>query len=481
MPLLFIILFFLILFISYFIQKSRGSYTKGKPLKNELRDFADKMAVLIRIPTISWTDPEKVDESPLIEFQESLITLFPLVHKHLERETPDPYQIMYKWPGKDSGKDPVLFLAHYDVVPVEEQGGESWEKPPLGGLIEEGELWGRGTLDIKSQLGMLMESAERLLEEGFQPERTLYFAFGGDEEVAGARGAGKMSAYFRSKGLRFAMVMDEGGVIAEKMLSFLADKPVALIGLAEKGFITFKLTASGGSGHSAMPPAEGTVVTRLAKGIARIEKERQPSLLTPQIKGMLNSFVPHVPLPLGVIFANLWLFNPLIRFLFARSKTTDSLIRTTQAFTVARAGEQENVIPGEASCMVNHRIIPGDTMEALKKRHQKKLKGLNLSIEDAGNWPSNDPIEPVQGENRGFNWVKETLAETHPEVLPSPYLVNGSTDSKYYRDLTEQIIRFTPLMLSKEDINSIHGVNEKVSLENLNRALGFYCRLLKKL
>ncbi|MBF9014895.1 MULTISPECIES: M20/M25/M40 family metallo-hydrolase [unclassified Oceanispirochaeta] len=481
MPLIIIILFFLILFIPYLVQKSGSSHPQRPPAEFESGDFPEKLAQLIRIPTVSWTDSEKVDESSLKEFQDTLVKLFPLVHEKMERETPDPYQIMYKWPGKDADKEPVLFLAHYDVVPAEEEGGESWKKPPFSGLIEDGVLWGRGTLDIKSQLGMMMEASERLLKEGFQPERSLYFAFGGDEEVAGARGATKMSAYFKSKGLKFAMVMDEGGVIAENMLSFLGDKPVGLIGLAEKGFVTFKLTAHGDSGHSSMPPAEGTVVTRLARGITRIEKRRQPSLLTTQIKGMLKSFVPHVPLPLGVVFANLWLFNPLIRLIFAGSRTTDSLIRSTQAFTVARAGEQENIIPGEASCMVNHRIVPGDTIEALKKRHEKKLKGLNIKIEDAGNWPSNNPIEPVHGENRGYNWVKETLAETHPEVIPAPFLVNGSTDSKYYRDLTGQIIRFTPLILSKESINSIHGVNEKVSLENLNRALGFYYKLIKKL
>jgi len=476
-----IILLFLILFIPYFRIRGVKPVENPVPSEQNLGTFGEKLSSLIRIPTVSWTDENKTDTRELIRFQEELVTLFPLVHKHMEREIPDPYSITYRWEGTRPEEEPVLFLAHYDVVPAPQEGGETWTHPPFSGIIEDGVLWGRGTLDIKSQLAFLMETAEQLLKEGFTPKRTIYFAFGGDEEISGLKGARQRAAAFKERGLKFAMIMDEGGIIARHMLKFLGEKPVALIGLAEKGFVTFKITAEGESGHSAMPSSQGTVLSTLARGITRIESRRQPSLLTAQIKGMLKGFVPWVSLPLGLIFSNLWLFSPLIRKIFSASPTTDSLIRTTQAFTVARAGEQENIIPGEASCMVNHRIIPGDTIDILKKRHLRKIKGLNLKLEDAGNWPSNNPIEPMEGEERGYNWVKETLMESHPEVITVPYLVNGSTDSKYYRDLTGQIIRFTPLIMSQEDINSVHGVNEKVSLENLNRALGFYRRLFQKL
>ncbi|QEN09780.1 M20/M25/M40 family metallo-hydrolase [Oceanispirochaeta crateris] len=478
---LIVILFLILLFIRYLMLNKKDHQHQNTPPCPDSGEFAEKLSTLIQIPTVSWTDHEKTDIKQLIKFQEKLVDLFPLVHEKLEREVPDPYGIVYKWAGSDPLEEPVLFLAHYDVVPAQEQGDESWHHPPFSGIIENGELWGRGTLDIKSQLTFLLETVERLLHEGFQPKRSLYFAFGGDEEISGTNGAQKLAASFKDKGLKFAMIMDEGGVIAQHMLSFLGDKPAALIGLAEKGFVTFKISAHGESGHSSMPPSTGTVVSTLAQGISRICSRRQPSRLTPQIIGMLQGFVPWVPLPLGLVFANLWLFNPLIRLIFAGNKSTDSLIRTSQAFTVIKSGEQENIIPGEASCLVNHRILPGDTIESLKQRHMKKLKGLNLTIEDAGNWPSNDPIKPEKDENQGFYWVKEALKESHPEVVAVPFLVNGSTDSKYYRDLSGQIIRFTPLILNQEDINSIHGINEKVSLENLERALTFYRNLLFKL
>jgi carboxypeptidase PM20D1 len=328
---IFILLFFLLLFIRYFKLNGKDSPTTAAPRENHSAGFPEKLSTLIQIPTVSWTDQDKVDTNLLVKFQDELVRLFPLVHKHLEREVPDPYGIVYQWTGTHPEEEPILFLAHYDVVPAEEQGDENWQKSPFGGIIEKEILWGRGTLDIKSQLAFLMETAETLLQEGFSPRRTLYFAFGGDEEISGARGAQKLAMKFKERGLRFAMIMDEGGVIARNMLSFLGDKPAALIGLAEKGYVTFKITAKGESGHSSMPPAAGTVIATLARGITRIGDRRHPSLLTPQIRGMLEGFVPWVSLPLGLVFANIWFFNPLIRLIFSGSRSTDSLIRTTQA------------------------------------------------------------------------------------------------------------------------------------------------------
>ena len=475
--LLSLLLFFMLLVIRYILLNRKDHKTQEIPAGAMSGSFPEKLSALIQIPTVSWTDQDKVDTKQLIRFQETLVNLFPLVHEKLEREVPDPYGIIYKWAGSHPEEEPVLFMAHYDVVPAQEQGNESWQHPPFSGIIEEEQLWGRGTLDIKCQLAFLMETAETLLQEGFQPRRTLYFAFGGDEEISGTRGAQKLAATFKARGMRFAMIMDEGGIIAQNVLSFLGEKPAALIGMAEKGFITFKLTSHGDSGHSSMPPVAGTVVNTLAQGITRLGSRRQPSRLIPQIKGLLEGFVPWVSFPLGLVFANIWLFNPLIQLIFSKNKGTDSLIRTSQAFTVVQAGEQENIIPSEASCLVNHRIVPGDTIDSIKKRHMKKLKGLNITIEDAGNWPSNDPIKPESRETQGFDWIRESLKESHPEAVAVPFLVNGSTDSKYFRELTGEIIRFTPLILNQKDIDSIHGVNEKVSLKNLERALVFYRRL----
>ncbi len=472
----------------YFRIKSRYTTQETADRKsrdetdNEIQDrFVNRLASLIRIPTVSWTDRDKRDSRIFTDFQEELIRQFPLVHKNMEREVHGHFGLLYHWKGQDSHKKPVLFLAHYDVVPAEEEGGEAWREDPFSGLIKEGELWGRGTLDIKTQLAFQLETAERLLEEGWQPERDIWFAFGGDEEISGLEGAQNLARILGERGLQFDFILDEGGVIARDQLAFLKGRPAALIGLAEKGFVTFKISASGESGHSSMPDRSGTAIGKLARGITRLEKRLFPSRLDPVMRNMLERFVPVVSPPLGILFANLWLTAPLIRFVFSRNRTTDSLIRTTQAVTVVDGGEQENILPGEAACLVNHRILPGDTIESLKHRHSRVLKDPGLEITDAGNWPSNNPIKATDPEGSGFRLIKDTLSKTHPGTVAVPFLVNGSTDSKYYRNLSDQILRFTPLELLPKDIASIHGVNEKVSLENLKKGMDFYLRLFREL
>ncbi len=472
----------------YARPESPGSHSPDIP-EPDLDGLVDRFRRMIQIPTVSWTDHSKRDPALFSQFQEELVRLYPRVHQAMAREVHGDFGLIYHWRGKKgkedaSNKKPVLFLAHYDVVPAEEKGNETWEESPFSGTIKEGILWGRGTLDIKCQLAFLMETAELFLAKGWQPDRDIYFAFGGDEEIAGREGAMNMAALFKERGLEFEFVMDEGGVIAKNQLAFLKGRPAALVGLSEKGFVTFKIKATGDSGHSSMPDKKGTVIGSLARGITRLEKRTFPSRLDPLLSNMLERFVPYVSTGLGIVFSNLWLTRPLIQHIFSKNKVTDSLIRTTQAVTVFNSGEQENILPGEAVCLVNHRILPGDTIEMILRRHRQTLGDDGLTLKDAGNWPSNDPI--IAGGTggsggSGFQLIRKVLAVTHPDVITVPYLVNGSTDSKYYRDLTGQILRFCPLVLTPEDVATIHGVNEKVSLKNLDKGLQFFIQLFHQL
>ena len=479
---------FLILWARYRAVRTRYEALPGLPdgggpagANPDPDGFARRFSRLIRIPTVSWTDHSKRDPALFVQFQETLKDLYPQVHQTMERTVVSEFGLIYRWPGREPDRKPVLCLAHYDVVPAEEKGDETWQVAPFSGEIREGVLWGRGTLDIKCMIAFYLEAAEILIEAGRQPRGDIYFAFGGDEEIGGPEGAARMAALFRDQGLRFEFVMDEGGIIAKDQMAFLKDRPAALVGMAEKGFVTYRIRATGESGHSSMPGGDGTAIGRLAKGVARLEAHPFPSRLDPVMQNMLERFVPFVSPGLGLVFSNLWLFSGLMRFIFSKNKVTDSLIRTTQAVTVFQSGEQENILPGEAFCLVNHRILPGDSMEGIRQRHLRILKDPGLSVADAGHWPSNDPIPAGRKEAGGFELIRSVLSHTHPEAIAAPYLVNGSTDSKYYADLTDQVLRFTPLALTPADVASIHGVNEKVSLENLEKGLAFYIRLFSRL
>ncbi len=475
----------LVCFIRYFSLKKKYAFLRedsGPDMKMPLPEpdfegFVRRFSRMIQIPTVSWTDLGKRDLSQFTRFQDELSDMYPRVHQAMSREVCSEFGLIYHWRAKDSQKKPVLFLAHYDVVPAEEKGDEVWDHPPFSGLVEDGILWGRGTLDIKCQLAFQMEAAETLLEQGWTPDRDIYFAFGGDEEISGLEGAGSMAALFKKRGLEFEFIFDEGGIIARDQLAFLKGRPAALIGLAEKGFVTFQIKATGESGHSSMPDLEGTAIGRLASGIVRLEKERFPRRLDPVMANMLERFVPYVSPGLGLVFANLWLTRPLVLYIFSKNKATDSLIRTSKAVTVCRAGEQENVLPSEASCLVNHRIQPGDSIEGVRALDKRILNDPGLEVSPAGTWLANEPLPAPDVSGRGFRLVQKVLAHTHSDVIAVPFLVNGSTDTKHYRDLTDQILRFTPLVLTPEDVASIHGINEKVSLSNLEKGLEFYIRL----
>ncbi len=461
----------------YYGQSADSEIKATAPGQPDVAGVVQRFARMIQMPTVSWTDKSKRDIRIFEKFQSGLEAMYPLVHQHLTRRIISPFGIIYHWKGKDSKKKPVLFLAHYDVVPAEDKGDEVWQEDPFAGVVKDGVLWGRGTLDVKCQLLFQMETAEFLLSRGWQPEQDIFFAFGGDEEIAGVEGASVMAALFRDQGLEFEFVLDEGGVIATDQMTFLNGKAAALVGMAEKGFVTFTISAAAESGHSSMPDKGKTAIGHLARGIVRLEKKPFPAHLDPVMTSMLERFVPHVPFSLGMLFANLWLTRPLMLYIFSKNRATDSLIRTTQAVTVFRAGEQENILPSEALCKINHRILPGDTVETVRRRHTSTLTGLDLRVETSDSWPFNDPIPSGDVDGPAFNLIRRVLAITHPHVIAVPYLVNGSTDSKYYADLTRQVLRFCPLELTSKDVAGIHGVNEKVSVENIEKGLNFYIEL----
>jgi len=438
----------------------------------------EKLATLIRCRTESHTDYPDFDLTEFDRLNTALVEQFPDLFKKLEDLSLSPLARIYKWEGRDPSLKPMLFLGHTDVVPAEKP--EEWLHPPFEGKIKEGFLWGRGTQDIKVQIAAMFEAADRLVQRGFQPEHTFYFAFGGDEEVSGKEGAQKISAWFREKNIQFDTVMDEGGIIAVDQLRAFTSVPVALLGIEEKGRVTYSMELQGKGGHASMPP-KATVLGKLTQAAAGLVTKKYPSRLPLSVRKMLEGLVPWTKLPMKYLLANLWLFSPLIRAVFSGNPATNSMIRTTRTLTMFNGGVRVNVLPPSGKLSFNIALLPGDTIASVEQGLKRKLKGTGIKLIQETSLTSCDPVRLDSLDQQAFDRTAEAVSAVFPGCAAVPFMVNGTTDSKFYKDLCQQIIRFTPLMMDSDDLKGIHGVNEKVSLENYGGAVQYYLYLFKGL
>ncbi|MGB4586910.1 MAG: M20/M25/M40 family metallo-hydrolase [Rectinemataceae bacterium] len=436
-----------------------------------------KLSRLVRFPTVSSYERSEEDEEAFSALKRELPSLYPLVHGVMKVEEPSDRALLFSWKGKNPTLLPAILCAHFDVVPAENPGG--WKHPPFSGEIADGEVWGRGTQDIKVIMASLLEAAEGLIREGFAPERTVYFAFGGDEEIGGQRGAAAIAAHLDAAGVKASFLADEGGPITVGMLT-LAEKPLALVGVAEKGYADFRLSTKGSGGHASMPPRH-TAPGNLARAIRAIEDHPFPARITPTMKAFLARLAPETRQPYRFLFRQLWLTAPAIKAAFASAPTTNALIRTTAACTMLKGSSKENVLADAAEATLNVRILPGDSSAAVMARLRRFAApfGAKVSVKHE------DHIVEPSGEsgtdNEGWKAIEAALAASHPEAACIPFLFSAATDTKHYRNIVEATYRFTPLIQSPEDLKGVHGDNERVRIAELDRCAIFYRRLLEKL
>ncbi|MDX1696871.1 MAG: M20/M25/M40 family metallo-hydrolase [Thiohalobacterales bacterium] len=399
---------------------------------------------------------------------------FPRVFARLETETVNEHSLLLHWPGGDPSLAPILLTAHSDVVPVEPGTENDWERPAFAGEIYEGRIYGRGTLDDKQGLMAWLEAAETLLADGFEPQRTVVFGFGHDEEIGGREGARAIAQRLAQKGLRFAWMIDEGGLIVSDN-PMLPDRPVAMINIAEKGYVTLTLVATGEGGHSSNPPRVSTI-GRLAAALARLEDNPFPPQLPEPVEAMLETLAPHVNQPLRLIFSNLWLTGGLVASQMSEDRLTNSFVRTTTALTMFNAGVKENVVPQRAEARVNFRLLPGDTPEALVERVRQIVDDPEIEI-TANNWNNIPPVADHQGE--GFTLIAEAIAAVYPEVLAVPSMLTATTDTRHYIDLVENQYRFHGVTVDSSQTTSIHGTNEYISTGSYLGSIDIARRILE--
>jgi len=423
----------------------------------------EHLAQSTRFRTISSQDPSFLEPKAFLQFHDYLAHSFPNTHRALKREIIGKYSLLFTWHGREKDLKPVLFLAHLDVVPVEGGTDVSWAYPPFAGEIEEGYIWGRGSLDDKvSVLGML-EAVERLLDHGYQPRRTLYFAFGHDEEIGGNGGAGTIAALLQSRTVELEFILDEGGAITDGILSGVS-RPVALIGIAEKGYVSLEVTVKGEGGHSSMP-SQNSAVDILISALHRLGKQPFPGKIEGGMHHLMEFLAPEMPFIAKTVLANQWLLGFLVTHKLGLLPATNAGIRTTLAVTIIEGGTKENVLPMNARAILNLRILPGDTIKSVMSQVRQVIDDPRVFIRIVNS--AREPSPESHINSWAFRTLQRTIGEIFPKVLVAPFLVTGATDSFHYRELVPKgTYRFSPIWLKPADLNRIHGTNERISIEN---------------
>ncbi len=472
---LYILLALFAVFLAVLLIRAACYKPKKAPVADiEIPDFDRAASVnalqrLVQCKTVSYYDKSLEDDA---EFRK-LIALLPELYPHVAktcdlRELPDR-ALLFRWKGKTEG-DPAVLMAHYDVVPVDPEG---WEKDPFAGIIEDGVLWGRGTLDTKVTLNGILSAADTLIAEGFTPEHDIYFAFSGGEEVNG-EGAVRIVDYFEENKITPAMVVDEGGAVVEGVFPGVK-APCGLIGTAEKGMMNVSFSVNSAGGHASAPPPR-TSIGRLSKACLCLENKPFPMHLAGPAAEMFDTLGRHSSFALKLVFANLWCFRGVLDLLGKKSGgEINALLRTTVAFTQAEGSQAPNVLPPHASLTANMRLNPHDTVESAKARLAKVIDDDKVTIEVGSHM---DPSRVSVSRCEAYDKVAAAVASTWKGCIVSPYLMVQCSDSRHWGRISDKVYRFSAMALTSEERKTIHGHNERIRLESIEQAVAFYLRLM---
>ena len=473
----YIILGVVVLFLAVLILRALTFKPKVQPaVSGEEISFDKDSAVsalqkLVQCKTISYNDPSLEDDKEFQKLIDLLPTLFPNVFSACSFQQLPNRALLLRWPGKTSS-EPTVLMSHYDVVPVDEA---KWEKPPFDGVIEDGVLWGRGTLDTKVTMNAALSAANELIAQGFQPENDIYFAFSGGEEVNGL-GALNIVNYFKEQGITPALVVDEGGAVVKDVFPGVKESS-AMIGIAEKGMINVRYSAQSSGGHASAPLPK-TPITTLAKACQNIINHPFKMHITKPAGEMFDTLARHSSFVYKLIFANLWCFKPVLDLICRKSGgEMNALVRTTTAFTMMEGSNARNVIPTEASLVSNMRLNPSDTVAGATDYLKKTVNDEAVTITVL---ESSEPSVISETYCSAWDKVASAVANTWTGCIVTPYLMVQCSDSRHYGSISNHVYRFSAMDLTSEERKTIHGNNERIRLECIHRSVEFYIRLIKQ-
>ena len=466
----------LIIFLAVILIRAVAFKPKPQPKADPTPvDFDKNAAVeslreLVKCKTVSYMDPTLEDDAEFEKLISKLPALYPHVFEVCEFTRLPDRGLLFRWKGKTEGA-PAVLMAHYDVVPVDESG---WDKPAFDGVIEDGCLWGRGTLDTKGTVNGVLFSANTLISQGFTPDHDIYFAFSGGEEVNGM-GAVHIVDYFEKNGIEPAFVLDEGGAVVENVFPGVK-APCGLIGIAEKGMMNVRYTAKSKGGHASAPKPNAPV-DRLSRACTRVVTHPRKIALTPPAALMFDTLGRYSSFVYKIIFSNLGLFLPVLSLITKKSGgELNALLRTTVAFTHMQGSAAPNVIPPEASLVSNIRLNPADNMDAMLAYLNKTVDDYSIEITILGGM---NPSRISTTDCEGWDLVSSAVASTWKGCIVSPYLMVQCSDSRHYGRISDKVYRFSAMDLTSEERATIHGHNERVRLEAIERTVEFYIRLMK--
>lgn len=447
--------------------------TSPGPAFTASRDAAvAKLAALVAIPTVSRRDPDDLDVAAFDGFLDELTVQFPLLHQHLELTRIGSHGLLFHWRGRAADR-PVVLMAHLDVVPVE----GDWTHPPFAAVIADGHLWGRGTLDDKGALVGICEAVERLLARDITPAQDIWLSFGCDEEVAGGD-ARIAAATLTERGVTPWLVLDEGGAVAEQAFPGVRE-PVAVVGVAEKGMLSLELRVTGDGGHASTPATWGPV-TRLARALTRLEKSPFPSSLPEPTVHMLELLGAHASGPIKPLLSNASRMpRALAKALTLVGPEPAALARTTMAATTLSGSPALNVIAGRAVAGVNLRIATGSSVAATIEHVRKAIRDprVEIAVLEAHEPTS---LSPWQGpEADAFRLITRTVERQFPDAIAAPYVMMAATDSRYFHEISPSVYRHAPFRMTKQQRESIHAVDEKIGLDDLEHGIVWYQALIE--
>jgi carboxypeptidase PM20D1 len=431
-----------------------------------------KLQALVRVPTISDRDPSAVDSDAFDRLHHELRAQFPRLHGSLELTRIGTHGLLFRWPGRSAEK-PIVLMAHLDVVPVDESA--PWQHPPFSAEIVGGAIWGRGTLDDKGCVTAVCEAVERLLEAGHEPAQDVWLSFGCDEEVSGTAAAAAVDELVR-RGVRPWLVLDEGGAVAHEAFPGVK-RPVAAIGVAEKGTTSVELRVEGRGGHASTPTRNGPTV-KLARAVLRIDRSPMAARVPPTTVELMRRLAPHLPLPLRPILGRAERIRPVLaRALSAAGPEAAAMARTTFAVTTLGGSPALNVIASSATAGVNIRVLPGDTVDDVLAHLRKVIDDpdVRIRVVERGE-PS--PVSPVDAV---FEELAELVAEHFPDAVVAPYIQSGATDSRHFTSICEHVYRFAPFRITAAQRRAVHSYDEHLGVDAFLAGIDWYQALIEGL